>query len=70
MTGLRMHPRTRTVEKARWELKGTMQRLIADHKLTDAEIQIILNEEARDWLKYELRHERHPDDPDKKADEA
>ena len=66
---MRIHPRTRIVQQAGLDLTGAMLKIIREHKLTDAEIQIVLNEEARSWLKYALRHERHPDDPEKRGDE-
>jgi hypothetical protein len=57
------------VEKASYELGDAVRRILTEHQLTDAEIQVILNRESAIWLKYAIRHERHPDDPGKRGDE-
>lgn len=40
------------------------------YELTQGESLKILLESASDMVKYVIRHERHPNDPDKKGDEA
>lgn len=67
--GLRLHPRTMPVERAKAELGMILARFQADADLTDTEMLVILAEQRRRLLKYRLRAERHPDDPDRKADE-
>lgn len=67
---VRIHPRTRIVQKAELEIGDAISGAIKEHELTFAEIQQILATQQLRWLKYALRHERHPDDPDKGGDEA
>ena len=67
--GIRMNRRTRLVEYAGTALRSCMAEIIRKYELTDAEIQVILNKEAATWLKYALRHERHPGETGKGADE-
>ena len=67
--GLRLHPRTMTVQHASNELHGYLLQLMDTHDLTWAELAVILTERQQSALKYVLRAERHPDDPERKADE-
>ena len=69
--GLRLHPRTMPVQRAHAEL-GTMisEWWGRQDDLTPAELVGILLQETAAVHKYVLRAERHPDDPDRKADEA
>lgn len=69
MTGLRLHPRTMPVQAASAELGMTLARFQQEHDLTDNEMLVILATQQGRLLKYRLRAERHPDDPDRKADE-
>lgn len=41
-----------------------------EYGLTDAEMMTVLAENVERWAKFQLRAERHPDDPERKADEA
>jgi hypothetical protein len=68
--GLRLHPRTMPVQSARAQLAGILIEWQTEHGLTNIEACTVLAEELRSLLKYPLRAERHPDDPDRKADEA
>lgn len=68
--GLRLHRRTMPVQAAAAELKILHIKFQAEHDLTDIEMTGILIYAAADVNKYALRQERHPDDPDRKADEA
>ena len=68
--GLRLHPRTMPVKKADAELHAFLALWQKHHGLTFAEVAVILADRQQNALKYVLRAERHPDDPDRKADEA
>jgi hypothetical protein len=68
--GLRLHKRTMPVQSATAELRLLLIKFQAEYDLTDIEMTGILVYAAADVNKYALRRERHPDDPDKKADEA
>lgn len=70
MPGIRLHPRTRTVEKAEADLHTYLSHLIEDRHLTWTEAALILARLQTGVLKYALRAERHPDNPERKADEA
>jgi hypothetical protein len=67
---VRIHPRTPVVEKAELEIGEAVREVVKRHELTFIELQQILATTQLKWLKYALRHERHPDDPDKGGDEA
>lgn len=68
--GLRLHPRTMQVQAAKADLGLYIGRWQQEHDLTDLEVCVILADILPGILKYPLRRERHPDDPEKKADEA
>lgn len=68
--GLRLHDRTRHVQRAEYDIRGKLLDLQEEHDLTDIEMLQVLNSAEGVVLKYMLRRERHPDDPEKKADEA
>ena len=68
--GLRLHPRTRPVRKAAVVFIDWLIGFQEEHNLTDIEMMQIITEGQQMVLKYALRAERHPDDPDAKADEA
>lgn len=68
--GLRLHPRTLPVQGAEARIKLALLELQQEHDLTDVEMLQILHLAQLSILKYMLRAERHPDDPDRKADEA
>lgn len=64
---MKMHPRALIVDRAGVELTEMAMKLRQQHELTYIEYLGILNQEAGRVLKYALREERHPDDPDKPA---
>ena len=66
---MRIHPRTRIVQKAETEIGAAVLQTIERHDLTIIEVTQILASQQLHWLKYALRHERHPDDPEKGGDE-
>lgn len=68
--GLRLHPRTMPVRKAGAVFTDWLINFQEERDLTDIEMMQILTEAQQMVLKYALRAERHPDDPDRKADEA
>lgn len=68
--GLRLHPRTIPVNQAGAEFHDWLWRFQEDKELTDIELMQILTDALERRLKYKLRAERHPHNPDKKADEA
>jgi len=70
MTGLRLHPRTMPVQRAGAELGMFLARWAESNNLTAIEVCVLLTEQLQGWLKYPLRAERHPGNPDQKADEA
>ena len=69
MSGLKLHARTMPVQKADVELHNFLVDWQSRHDLTFTEVAVLLAERQANVLKYALRAERHPDDPDRKADE-
>lgn len=67
---MRLHPRTQIVERAKVELALAVVDLAAKYDLTDAELVRILAQSLDERGRALVRDERHPDDPDKKGDEA
>ena len=67
--GLRLHPRTMQVQRAGAELGQLLIAWYEKHGLTDIEACVEITAQLQSLLKYPLRAERHPDDPDRKADE-
>jgi len=67
---LKLHYRTMTVQRASVALHEATLKLADTYDLTWIELAMILGERQQAVLKYPLREERHPDNPDKKADEA
>lgn len=67
---MKLHPRYTIVRAASAELNGFVSQLVDKHDLTATELLQLLSEQIGNELKYMLRAERHPDDPDKKANEA
>ena len=66
---MRLHPRTMPVQRAGNAIRAELDRLQQQHDLTDIEMLRILIEHQQAITKYMLREERHPGDPDRKADE-
>lgn len=58
------------VNCAEFELEEFLLTWAERHDLTWCEVARLLTELAQRCLAYMLRAERHPDDPNKKADEA
>ena len=69
MAGLRLHPRTMPVQKAEAAIKMAIFTLQREWGLTDIEMLRVLLESSQGITRYMLRAERHPDDPEAKADE-
>jgi len=67
---VRIHPRTRIVQRAEQEIGEAVSTAVGQHDLTYVELTQILASAQLHWAKYALRSERHPDDPDKGGDEA
>ena len=67
---IRLHPRMQQVRLARGEISEAVMDIAKDRSLTMIETVGILTEVAQEWCRHLLRAERHPDDPEKKADEA
>ncbi len=67
---IRLHPRYQLVQKAGYEITDAVLKLSVKHDLTYVELLQVLTGLVQDSLKYMLRAERHPNDPDKKGDEA
>jgi hypothetical protein len=67
---IRLHKRGDIVENARNELATFLLALERKHELTFGELFKILGNAIANLATYQIRAERHPDDPDKKGDEA
>lgn len=67
---MRLHRRTSIVQKARSALDLFLLDLEHEHKLTYGEIFSLLGETITHFAKSAVQQERHPDDPDKRGDEA
>lgn len=67
---MKLHARTMHVSRARNEIGLALIRLQQEHDLTDIEMLQAINEAQASILKYMLRAERHPTDPEAKGDEA
>lgn len=58
------------VQKAGIDLSAAVAEVISKHDLTYGETLKLLAEQSQRWAMHLVRSERHPDDPDKKGDEA
>lgn len=67
---MRVHPRTQPVQMAEIELNRMVWEWMERHDLTYVEAIRGLTHQIDELTKYMLRQERHPDQPDRKADEA
>lgn len=65
-----IHPRYFTCTRAKLDLDDATIKIAEEHDLTWLELARMLIERSQQCLTYALREERHPDNPDKKADEA
>lgn len=66
---MRLHPRTLPVQGAAAEIRLALIRLQDEHGLTDVEMLQAVGQWQAGKLKWMLRAERHPKDPDRGADE-
>lgn len=67
---LKIHKRSQIVTNARLEFDKFLLDLEQKYELTFGEMFSIIGNAIANLAKYQIRHERHPDDPDKKGDEA
>ena len=67
---MKLHKRTRVVDQARLEFDQFVLDLSQKHDLTYGELFSILGRSIAENAKYQIRAERHPNDPGKKGDEA
>lgn len=67
---MKLHDRYFLVREAKNMLSHQVLDLIKDRGLTPHEIVAILLEEAQTWTKHGIRAERHPEDTERKGDEA
>lgn len=67
--GIRLHPRTRVVQRAERKIGDVIEQAREEFGLTAVELLQILSSAQLHVLKYELRRERHPGDPGRNADE-
>lgn len=66
---MKLHPRTLGVQRASNAIRGQLGSMQEAHGLTDIEMLRVLGEHQQTITKYLLREERHPGEPDRKADE-
>lgn len=62
---MRIHPREQIVDQARLQIASAILSASKVHDLTDGELTAILAGELSSLAKYQIRQERHPNDPDK-----
>jgi hypothetical protein len=67
---MRIHPRMPIVDRAGLELSRLVWAWMNEHDLTYVEAVRCLLGQTQELTKFMLRHERHPDDSERKADEA
>ncbi len=67
---MKLHERLFIMQKARNEFDALLLELEQKHALTYGEMFSLLGHAVSNLAKYQIRGERHPDDPDKKGDEA
>jgi len=67
---VKLHERTQIVSQARSEFDRFLLDLEQKHELTFGEMFSIIGSAISNLAKYQIRAERHPDDPNKKGDEA
>jgi hypothetical protein len=66
----RLHERVEVTERAANDVRNLLLVWLQRNDLTWGEAIRILAYELAHFTKYPIRQERHPDDPEKKADEA
>ena len=67
---MKLHPRTQPVNAAEADIRMALIDAQDYHRLTDVEMLRFLITETERVSKRLLRAERHPDNPDRKGDEA
>jgi len=67
---MKLHARTRHVQRARAALDEFLLNLEQEHQRTCPEILSLLGQAVAHFAKSALQMERHPHNPDKGADEA
>ena len=67
---MKLHPRALVVQQARLAFEAFMLELEQEHALSYGELFSLYGNAIAHLAKYQIRGERHPDDPDKKGDEA
>jgi hypothetical protein len=67
---MKLHPRTLPVRSARNELERLVWEWMARHDVTYVEAVRCLLDVTERITTYQLREERHPGNPEHKADEA
>jgi len=65
---MKRHPRAIAAQKAESEISESISAIAEKHELSDIELLQIMNGLLATTLKYMLRAERHPDNPDLPAD--
>ena len=65
-----LHPRYFIVGKAKVEFTEAVEKIVAKHDLTIAEVISMVAEYLSTYAKYRIRAERHPNNPDKGGDES
>ena len=66
---MKIHPRTMPVSIASSQLAMHLIEFQGEYDLTDVEMFQAVTSWMQTHLKYMLREERHPDDPERGADE-
>ena len=66
---MKLHPRVQIVQQAHNELDLAVIDMCKKYELTYAELFSVLNQIEVSWIKYAIRDERHPDDPEKRGGE-
>lgn len=67
---MKLHERTLPVQNAGIELSGWLLEWVQRHDLTFGETIKLLSLEIEKHARFLIRSERHPDNPEKKGDEA
>lgn len=62
---MKTHPREQIVTHARRQIAGAIQSAAEANDLTYGELTAILSGELSSLAKYQIRQERHPNDPEK-----
>lgn len=67
---MRLHERVMPYQKARLDFAVMVVEFCDKHRdLTYLELLSVMNESVATQLKYAIREERHPDDPEKRGGE-